>query len=244
MTSRIAYMRNLAALAFLWLLPAVLHAQVLVQEPQYDVYSISTEASIDIENDLMVTVLVVEEQDVDTAKLADKINATMSWAVEELKAFSNIAVRTRNYRTYPRYADGDGRRLIGWSGQQSIELETDDFAKAAKAIQTLQERLQVQAIRLSVKSGNQDKASDALIDVALNQFKERAERVQQTMGRPRYRILSADIQTFNNSGDDMRLGRMSSEAATFSSKVSTAPAIVGGKTTVNVRIQGRIQLVD
>lgn len=222
------------------LVPMGAYAQAL-QETLYDVYRISSEASVDVDNDRMVATLAVHEEDKDAAALANKVNAAMSWATNILRPYSTIVVKTRDYQTYPRYENSTTRRLIGWRAQQIIELETDDFASAGKAIQKLQEKLKVQNISLSVKPATREKASDILIENALNSFKERARLVQRNMGSTHFRVLEVDIRTQNSSPSYGNARVMSVQDAS-SRSVENAPAISGGTTTVNVQVEGRIQL--
>ncbi|MFK7861125.1 MAG: SIMPL domain-containing protein [Granulosicoccus sp.] len=220
--------------------PAIAQAQVM-QETLYDVYRIASEASVEVDNDRMIVTLVVEEEDKDAAVLANRVNEATSWAVDTLRPYDAIAVRNRDYQTYPRYENSTTRRLIGWRAQQIIELETDDFAVAGKAIQKLQEKLKVQNIRLTVKPATRKKASDILIENALNSFKERALLVQNNMNSTGFKVLDVDVRTQQNT-PSYGGARMMSVDQEFSRAVETAPTIVGGTTTVYVQVEGRIQL--
>ncbi|MFK7891076.1 MAG: SIMPL domain-containing protein [Granulosicoccus sp.] len=241
---------NLIAARTYWLLIGLIalcaacakkgHAQP-TYETLYDVYRLSSEASVEVDNDRMVATLVVEEEHEDASALANELNLVMSWAVEILQPYETIAVRSRDYQTSPRYENSTARRLIGWRAKQIIELETDDFIAAGKAIAQLQEKLKVQNIRLSVKPSTRKTATDILIENALNSFKERAQQVQRNMNSSSYRILDVDIHTQQNlsSYDDARLMSVDEE---YSPGVATAPTIVAGSSTVQVQINGRIQL--
>ena len=230
----------LLALCLIVLAPTAVHAQA-AGETLYDVYRLATESSVEVDNDLMVATLVVQEEDKEASVLANRVNATMSWAVNVLRPYTAISVKTRDYQTYPRYENSSSRRLIGWRAIQSIELETDDFAAAGKAIQTLQERLKVQNVSLSVKPDTREKASDLLIKNALNSFKDRARLIQQNMNKSGFRVLDVDINTEQSSANQGTARMMAAESSS-SSRVDSAPAIVGGSTTVFVRVNGRIQL--
>ncbi|MFK7996331.1 MAG: SIMPL domain-containing protein [Granulosicoccus sp.] len=220
--------------------PMGTHAQTL-HETLYDVYRLSSEASVEVDNDRMVATLVVQEEDKDASVLASKVNSATSWAVNILIPYDSIALRTRDYQTYPRYENSAARRLIGWRSQQIIELETDDFAAAGKAIQQLQEKLTIQSIRLTVKPATRKKASDILIENALNMFKERASLIQRNMNSSGFRILEVDIHTQQNTPAYGQARAMSVDEE-YSRSVEIAPAIVGGTTTVLVQVEGRIQL--
>ena len=207
------------------------------KEVLYDVYTLSASAQSEVKNDLMTVNLVAQAEGSDAAQVADSINGTMAWAVIQLKPFSTIKTETRDYRTNPKYA-GKPARIVGWNAIQMLQLESSDFEAMGSAIQKLQERLQVQGMNLSVKPSTQKKAEDALINEAMNAFKQRALLVQQNMGAPGFRVININIGTEGHSSNFRQFETMSRGA----SSVSSAPAIEAGASTVNVRIDGSIQL--
>ncbi len=231
---RLACAAVLAACAMQFAAP--LHAQN--NDPVFDVFSLSATVETSVENDQMTINLQAQAQGSDAAELANQINATMGWAVARLRKFSDIASQTRDYQTHPRY-ERNGSRIIGWNASQSLQLKTDNFEQAGEAIQTLQERLQVQGIVLSAKTATRKAAEDKLINEALDTFKKRAQLVQLNMGAPGYRMMDIRIDTsdhFPVMHDQMRM-----RSAEMSS-VASAPAIEAGTSQVQVRIDGRIQL--
>lgn len=209
-------------------------------EPQYDVYSLSSEASAEVPNDLMIATLVVQHEDADAARLAEKVNSTMSWATQQLGEFDTLKISTRDYQTYPRYDSSQVRRLIGWRATQSLQLETEDFGAASQAIQKLQEKLQVKGIRHMAQESTRRQASDALISEALDAFKARAALVQQNMGASGYKVLDVNIQTGESSAP-MFTAR-AEMADMVRSSVATEPALEAGTSRVNVQVFGRVQL--
>ncbi|MFT5046533.1 MAG: putative secreted protein [Porticoccaceae bacterium] len=206
----------------------------------YNIFSLSSEASAEVDNDLMVATLIVQAEDKDPALLASKINSSMSWAVNVLRPYGALKTKTRDYQTYPRYDSGKNRKLIGWRGSQSIQIETDDFQAAGKAIQKLQERLQVQGIQLATKPETRSVAADALINEALNAFKERASLVQRNMGATGYRILDVNIQS--DQGGAAMYDSRSTGMEMMRSSVVSEPTIEAGTSRVSVQVYGRVQL--
>ncbi len=207
------------------------------KEVLYDVYSLSANAQSEVKNDLMTVNLVAQAEGSDAAEVADSINGTMAWAVVKLKPFSTIKTETRDYRTNPKYA-GKPARIVGWNAVQMLQLESSDFEAMGSAIQKLQERLQVQGMNLSVKPSTRKEAEDRLINEAMNVFKQRALLVQQNMGSTGFRVININIGTAGHSPEYRQFDTMSRGAASMSS----APAIEAGASTVNVRIDGSIQL--
>jgi len=208
-------------------------------EPQYDIYHLSAEAEIDVANDLMTVNLVATSTGSDPAELANKINATMGWAVNQLRPFTAIDSQTLDYQTRPQY-ERNGSRIKGWVASQSIQLETDDFEQAGKAIQKLQERMQVQGMRHKAKADTRERAEERLINTALEAFKRRALLVQTNMGARGYRVMNLSIDT--NGGNAHYRERDYMRGAVAEMSVSSAPAIEAGTSTVTVHINGAIQL--
>jgi len=207
-------------------------------EQQYDMFHLSAEVEIEVVNDLMRVNMVAQSTGTDAAELANNINASMGWAVAKLKQYPAIDTRTRDYQTYPQY-ERNGSRVKGWVASQSIELETDNFDQAGKAIQVLQERLQVQGMQLVAKPATRKRTEDQLINSALNAFKQRALLVQTNMGAPGYRIVDLSI---NTQGGRVYQRAAQQRGAMESMSVSSAPAIEAGTSTVQVHVNGRIQL--
>ncbi|NND92972.1 MAG: SIMPL domain-containing protein [Granulosicoccus sp.] len=218
---------------------APVHAQT-GSETLYNVFSLSSEASADVDNDLMIASLVVQQEDKDPAVLADKVNSTMAWAVDLLRPYSTLKVKTRDYQTYPRYDTSQSRRLIGWRATQTLQLETDDFEVAGKAIQTLQEKLQVQGIRLTVKPATRKAAADDLIDEALNAFKERARLIQKNMGASAFKVLEVNVQS--DQGNGPMFNARAEMADVMRSSAVAEPVVEAGTSQVSVQVYGRVQL--
>jgi len=239
MIKRICMRARLAiGLTLLMLNPIAAFAQEGETSTLYNVFSLSASASADVDNDWMTATLAVQAEDKDAAALANKVNATMSWAVNKLRPFATLETKTRDYQTYPRYDTSQSRRLIGWRATQTLEITTDDFKSAGKAIQELQERLQVQGIRLSAKTESRKVASDRLINQALDAFKQRARLIQTNMGATGYRIVDVNIHADNNP----RHFNNYEAADMMRSRVAEAPAIEAGSSQVTVQVSGRIQL--
>ena len=216
------------------------HAQQADEPLLYNVFSFSSEASADVDNDLMVATLAVQAQDKDASVLASKVNASMNWAINVLRPYTTLKKKTREYLTYPRYDTSQARRLIGWRASQTLQIETDDFKSAGKAIQKLQEKLQVQSINLAVKPETRKKAADALINKALSSFKDRARLVQRNMGATGFKVLDVNVQS-DRGGAPVYQARGESYDMMRSS-VAEAPAIEAGTSRVSVQVYGRVQL--
>ena len=228
----------LALAATLAAAPPTTSAQDAPELPR-DIVSLSAEAETDVDHDLMRAVLVVQAEAEEPDALADQINRTMRWALDALEPFPDVERETRDYRTWPRRDSSRTSRLIGWGGSQSLELESEDFAQMGKAIQTLQERLQVQGTQLGVSGAARREASDTLIDEALDAFERRAARIGENLGATGYRILEVDVRVDSSGHEPPMMTRSVSRSA--ESDVAE-PGIAGGSSRLTATASGRIQL--
>lgn len=207
-------------------------------EPVFDVYSLSASAQGDVDNDLLRAELVVEDEDRDAAALANRINAAMGWALNEMLKFPTVEEETAQYSTWPQY-ERKQNRIIGWHASQVLKLESSDFDAARKAIKVLQERLQVRSMMLTTRVATRQAREDELISEALDAFRERALQIQLTMGAQDFRIMQVDVQTSDRQPSYRSMERGYSMAE---SKVAAEPAIAPGTSNVRVTVSGRIQL--
>lgn len=215
--------------AALLLCSAVAHAQ---EEILFDRVSLQAEASREVENDRMRAVLVVQEEGSDPARLADRINRTMRWALDEVGETPAVTAETGGYRTEPIYRKGT---LSHWRAVQSLRLESRDFTALSEVIGDLQERLQVQSMGFEVSDEARREAENALIDEALAAFEARADRVQKNLNAGGWRIINLNIGT--QGGGPRPVYRMEAMAD------RAGPAVEAGTSTVTVNVSGSIQLL-
>ena len=218
--------------------PITSRIAIAEDEVLFDRYTISSQASGEVANDLLEARMVVEHEDRDSATLANRVNADMAWALEKVRQYPSVNATSGNYSTWPSHEKKEGR-IIGWRSSQVLKLESDDFPTVRKAIRELQERLQVRGMLLRPKVETRQSGEDDLIAEALNAFRQRASLVQSTMGASDFRIINVDI---NTNSQVRHPARMRFEESASLSKVANEPAIQAGTSEVVVSIHGVIQL--
>lgn len=206
--------------------------------PIYDQYTLQASAEGEVDNDLMLVRLQVEHEDRDASRLAEKVNADMQWALEQLAGSPSISVKTENYTTYPKY---EQNRIAGWHSAQTLSLSGQDFDAIKAAVQILQGRLQVQGMAFQPTGETRKKAEDGLINQALDNLKHRAAIVQKNMGASGYRIMQINI---NTGGRQAGRARMNNEMMSMarSASIEAAPAVESGESKISVSVSGQIQL--
>ena len=204
------------------------------EAPHYNQIHLQAQSSMQVDNDHMEALLSVFGEGTDTAKLAEQINSTMTWALKTAKQYPKVRVNSGQYQTYPVFGKDTLKR---WRATQEVRLESADTGALVQLLGALQERLQVNSIQFTVSPPQRAKAEDQLIDQALAAFQARAERVRKNLGAKSYRIVDINV---GSSGvitppyPMMRAQAMESAA--------TAPAVESGSSQLSVNAEGTIEL--
>ena len=204
-------------------------------ELHYNQVRFQVQATESVTNDRMQAVLVVQDEDADAARLADRVNKTMAWALAQTRDQSGIDVRTGGYSTQPVYKK---EALEGWRAIQEVILDGSEFAKIGELIGNLQQRLKLRSVNFSVADATREAVEHRLIEDALDDFKQRAEQVRSNIGTKGYRIVELNLVT---EGAPIRPMSMAREGYATMASVDI-PSFEGGESEVRVGVQGTVQL--
>jgi predicted secreted protein len=197
--------------------------------------SFQVESSRDVANDWIQAVVGVTDEDVDSARLADRVNATMTRAMAVAKAAPDVRVKSGGYATHPVHQDGKLRR---WRASQDLVLESADVDAVTALVGKLQSELQLRSIGFSISPERRRATEDELIAEALTAFKARAEIVRENLGASHYEIVVISINT--QGGSPLRPA-FAETRAMGASKVAP-PALEGGTSRLSVHVNGTIEL--
>jgi predicted secreted protein len=198
--------------------------------------SFSVERSREVANDWITAVIGTSDEDSDSAKLADRVNQTMSWALGVAKGAKSVEVKSGGYSTQPVH-DKSGK--IGrWTASQDLVLEGADADAVSALIGKLQSKLQLRSIAFSVSPDTRRKVEDALIGDVLGAFQERAKRVQSGLGARDWELVAISIQTPWGGPPPMP---MYARAKMAMDEVA-APSFESGQSTLTVRVDATIEL--
>ena len=205
--------------------------------PITDRVSFRVEAGRDVQNDQVSAVLQASAEDRDAAKLADEINNTMVWALQQAKAVKGVTLQSGNYRTYPVY---DKSKIVRWRGVQELHLESQDVAALSDLLGTLQARLKMQSMQFSVSTDARDTVEDELIAEALAAFRKRASLISGSLKASGYELLDVNI---NSAGQPPVMPMRMESKARLSAASVAPPAIEQGSSRISVQVSGAIRLL-
>jgi predicted secreted protein len=203
----------------------------------YNLYHLSASAEDEIDNDIMKVTLLASQQSLKSSDANKVVNQQMSAALGILKKTKDIQYQTGNYQTQPVYQN---RQITGWNASQKIELKSTDVDQLSDVLGKLQKELKISSMSFDVSKPVRQKAENSLSVEALNQFKQRAELIQKTMGADQYQVVAIDINTGTQRPP---MQRTMMRADMSMSSASPAPLVESGNSTVTVNVTGQIQLI-
>jgi predicted secreted protein len=209
-------------------------AQPFAPDPKNRV-SFAVERTREVPNDWITAIVGTSDEDSDAARLADRVNQTMDWALGVAKQAKGVTATSGGYATQPVYAK-DGK-IARWAASQDLHLESSDVDAVSALVGKLQSRVLLRSIAFSVSTETRRKIEDALIGDALTAFQERAKKVAAGLGARDYEIVSLAIQTPGGGGPVPMYAR----AEMAMDKVS-APSFESGQSTLQVRVDATIEL--
>lgn len=203
------------------------------QEPGHRVH-FRVESSREVANDWITASVGVTAENADPAALADTINTTMAWALDQARAEKRVDAKSGGYQTYPVHEKGKLRR---WRASQDLILEGGDTDAMTALVGKLQAKLQLRSFQFSVSRATREKVQEELVSEVLQAFQARAELVRKNLGASGYQIDNVSIDTGHHGSPP----RMRMEARTMSADVAP-PAVEGGSSRVSVAANGSIML--
>ncbi len=195
------------------------------------------QSSREVANDWVRASVGVTDEDEDAAKLADRVNQAMTWALERARARSGISAKSGGYSTHPVNDPRKGERRF-WRASQELLLEGSDPRVMSELLGELQSRVQLRSIDFTVSPAQRRKLEDELIDEALAAFRARADRVRKQLGSTGYEIVQISIGA---SGGQPPVPMLRTAMAMGSADVAP-PALEAGTSEIVIGVNGSIEL--
>ena len=204
----------------------------------YDQLTFQTEVKEEIQNDEVRASMYKKAQATDAKTLATTLNTSINNAMKIAKRYPSVTVSTGQQRTYPRYDKND--RIIGWTGQASIDLKSTDFAATSQLIADLQETLVMENLNFGVSDAKKDALEQKLMTDASRAFQQQAKNLTRAWDARGYRVVTVNLNTGSNYPRPMYSAmNMKAEAADAS---VPSQSFESGNSTISVTANGTIEL--
>lgn len=205
----------------------------------YGLLNFAASASKKVSNDQINATLSKTVQNKSSSEVANQIATTLNQAVAIAKKYPQVQVSTGNQATYPQY--DKNQKIIGWTGNASLNLKSTDTVAASKLIAELQSFMTVDGLDFSVSDAARKATEQELMMEASKNFQRQAQTLMPVWGAKGYQLVSLEF----SQGGDYRAPRaygsvMMLEAA--SAKVADQN-FQAGDSTITVTANGTVQLV-
>ncbi|MBE0405336.1 SIMPL domain-containing protein [Psychrobacter sp. AOP22-C1-22] len=204
----------------------------------YDQLTFQTEVKEEVANDEVRASMYKKAQAADSKTLATTLNTSINNAMKIAKRYPSVTVTTGQQRTYPRYDKND--KIIGWTGQASIDLKSTDFAATSQLIADLQETLVMNNLNFGVSDAKKDALEQKLMTDASRAFQQQAKNMTRAWNARGYRVVNVNLNTGSNYPRPM-YSAMNMKAASADASVPSQ-SFESGNSTISVTANGTIEL--
>jgi len=204
----------------------------------YDQLTFQTEVKEEVQNDEVRATMYKKAQASDAKTLATTLNTSINNAMKLAKRYPSVTVSTGQQRTYPRYDKND--KIIGWTGQASIDLKSTDFVATSQLIADLQQTLVMENLNFGVSDAKKDALEQKLMTDASRAFQQQAKNLTRAWDARGYRVVTVNLNT-NNNNYPRPMYSMRAESVAMDSAVPSQN-FESGNSTISVTANGTIEL--
>jgi predicted secreted protein len=207
-------------------------------EPERDDHTrtrvqIDARSSMEVENDVMRAVLFAQMEDVDSARLTERLNRAVNEALRAVKSISEVKVRSGGYNTFPITEKG---KIVRWQARSELILESGNFKRMSDAIARAQGPMQLADVEFLVSPEARARSEAELTQQAISEFLAKAERVGTAFKGTSYHVAEATVSTDAGIAPPPRPMAMKSLA----SESRAAPEFESGTSRITVIVSGAI----
>lgn len=205
-------------------------------EQHYNQISFSTQIEKTLPNDELRATLSKTAQANDVKTLANTLNTAINYATTLAKKYPDVKVATGRQHTYPRY--NSAGKIIGHTGEVSINITSQNFDQASELIAELQESMTIDGLEFSVSDTTKQKHKKAIMSEAIANFRQEASFVSREFGANDYRLIKVELNHADIMSSDTRPMAM---MAVAEQKVARQ-AFEAGDSRISYQVSGVIEL--
>ncbi|MCX8114212.1 MAG: SIMPL domain-containing protein [Burkholderiaceae bacterium] len=234
-----------AALGAALILAAPARAQAPAGPARFEgtLVTISAAAEIEASNDEALASFYLEVQDADLARAQSQLNQRVADGVATLKrADPSAQIETAGYGSYPIYAAGGGRKVVGWRVRQGVSLRTTELASLPKTVAAAQQQLALGGIGFRLSRAARDRLDAELIARAYANLSARIAAAAQAMGVPPARVRIEEVH-FGTRGDAPPIVPMARAMAMGGESVAE-PSFDAGLSTQRLDVTAKVRFLQ
>lgn len=206
---------------------------------QYGLVSFAASASRKVANDQINASLSKTAQNKSSAEVQNQIATTLNQAMAIARKYPQVQVTSGNQATYPQY--DKNQKIIGWTGNATLNLKSTDTVAASKLIADLQAFMTMDNLVFTVSDAKRKEVEQALMVDASRNFQQQATALLPAWGAQSYQLVNVEFNQGNDYYPRARVMPMMAAA-----KMENAVAdqdFQAGDTSITVTVNGTVQLV-
>jgi predicted secreted protein len=205
--------------------------------------TISAAAELEATNDEALASFYLEVQDADLARAQSQLNQRVAEGVATLKrADPKARTETAGYGSYPIYAAGGGRKIVGWRVRQSVNLRTTELAALPKTVAAGQQQLALGGIAFRLSRAARDRLDAELIQRAYANLSARIAAAAQAMGVPPTRVRVEEVN-FGARSEGPPIVPMARTMAMSAESVAE-PSFDAGQSTQRLDVTAKVRFLQ
>ena len=228
-------MKQFALILALLFFAVIAHAD---NTANYNLVNLDVSSSAKVDNDTLTTLIRVQYDGENTARLTDHVNRDANKVIEAAKHYVGVSVQTSGYYTRPIYKDG---KIESWQVSQQLTLTSEHFSQVSELLADINGLGMIQSMQFSVSAKRQEQIKQKLLQQAIDKFKAKAKLIAKQFGLADYKLVNLSVGRSNlGPVPVMQRNLMMAEAARAK---SVAPKLEAGTNDVSVHLSGTVQLL-
>lgn len=199
----------------------------------------SASAELEVPNDEALANFFVEVQEADAARAQSLVNQRVAEGTAQLKrADPKAQLETSGYQSYPVYASGSGRKIVGWRVRQGVTLRTSDLVALAKTVSAGQQQMALGGIDFRLSRAARERVEAELIRLAVANLNARVQAAAQALDVPKTRVR---IEELNFGVRPERPPIVPMARSAMAAEASAEPQFEAGKSLQQMNVTARVR---
>ena len=206
---------------------------------KYPVLSLDAQAYTEVDQDTVIITLQATRQSSEQDIVTKALSETVAAVLNQVKKQDKVKVSSGNYYVRPQY-DKDGK-VTGWQGQSQLLFESTDIAAASELAAKHQDKMPIANVSFAVSKKARFEAEQALMQDAVQVFKQRAQTMVVALGYADFEIKEIQL---GSSGGAYRSPKAYVERGLMMAASADTIPIDSGTEDITLSLSGSIYLLD
>lgn len=216
-----------------------------------NVVTLSAGASLEVPRDWITVVMSTAREGPDAGGVQSQLKQALDAALTEARRVAQpgqVEVRTGGFSLFPRHAPPQPRAggvaapggIVGWQGSTELVIEGRDLAAIAQLTGRIG-TLSIARVGTSLSREAREKVEADVTASAIERFRARAADITRQFGFGGYRLREVSVSSAEEGGGSPPM--MRAQAMRAGGMAEDVLPVEAGKATVNIQVNGSVQML-